>query len=286
MKKAIVFGATGNVGRKVVKQLALNDYRVTAVLRSVDKLQQISQYLSHYFIADIKNRSELNDICKSQDIVISTLGKSVSPNVKDNATFMEIDFEANRNILDASIQNNVSKFVYLSAIHSEYYQHLMYFKAHHDFSELVKNSGIDYSIIKVPAIYSAFLDIMDLAKNGHLVTLGDGQCKTNPIYEGDVAKVIINAIESPYSVVEAGGTRIYTRKQINELIQQAVNPSKKCRHVPVFLVRLILPFIKIFDRNTYDKFAFFLEVTQHDIIAPMIGELSLEEYIHKRVSHS
>ncbi len=219
-------------------------------------------------------------------IVISALGKSVSINDKSKSSFYDIDFLGNKYILDEAKKSKVKKFVYLSAIHAEKYQHLMYFKAHHDFSELVKNSGIDYSIIKVPAIYSAFLDIMDLANKGNLVTLGDGQCKTNPIYEGDVAKVIINAIESPYSVVEAGGTRIYTRKQINELIQQSVNPSKKCRHVPVFLVGLLLPFIKIFDRNTYDKFAFFLEVTQHDIIAPMIGESSLEEYIHKRVSHT
>lgn len=285
MKKVIVFGASGNVGRKVVEQLALKDYQVTVVLRNIDKLDVVSQWITDYIIANVQDSNSLKDVCKGQNIVISTLGKSVSLHDKDKASFMDIDYQANCKILTAALSSNIQKFVYLSAFQSEKFQDLTYFRAHHDFSVVLQNSGIDYSIVKVPAIFSAFLDVMDLAKRGHLVTLGDGQCKTNPLYEGDVAKVIVSAIETPFSNIEAGGSRIYTREQINELIQHYVNPTKKCRHVPIFLVSLLLPFIKVIDKNTYDKFAFFLEVTQHDVIAPMIGDSSLEEYIRMRVSH-
>ncbi len=285
MKKVIVFGASGNVGHNVVKELVEQNYEVTAVVRTQEKAQQLSELTLNYVIADVQHKETLCGICDGFDIVISTLGKSVSINDKSKSSFYDIDYFGNKYILDEAKKSKVKKFVYLSAIHAEKYQHFLYFKAHHNFSELLITSDIDYSIVKVPAIFSAFLDVMDLAKKGHLVTLGDGQCKTNPIYEGDVAKVIVNAIKTPFSIIEAGGSRIYTRKQINELIQQSVNPTKKCRHVPVFLVGLLLPFIKIFDKNTYDKLSFFLEVTQHDVIAPMVGDSSLEEYIRMRVSH-
>ncbi len=44
----------------------------------------------------------------------------------------------------------------------------------------------------------------------------------------------------------------------------------------------MLPVIKLVDRNTYDKFAFFVEVMQHDIIAPPVGQMKISEYIkHK-----
>lgn len=283
MKKVLVFGGTGNVGRKVLQELKQHDYEVTVVLRSPEKLHLVSQWIDHYFVADIREERELSYVCKGQEIVISTLGKSVSVNDKDKATFMDVDYGGNKNIVKASLQNNISKFVYLSAIHSEHYQHLQYFKAHHDFSELLKNSGIDYSIIKVPAIFSAFLDVLDLAKKGKLVTLGEGQCTTNPIYEGDVAEVIVKAITSPFFIMEAGGSKLYTRKQINDIIQQCVNPKKKCPNIPVFLVKMLLPCIKFVDKNMYDKFAFFLEVTQHDVIAPMIGTALFEDYIKDKV---
>jgi uncharacterized protein YbjT (DUF2867 family) len=232
MKKVIVFGASGNVGHNVVKKLVQQNYEVTAVVRTQEKAQQLAELTMNYVIADVLHKETLCGICEGFDIVISTLGKSVSINDKGKSSFYDIDYLGNKYILDEAKKSIVKKFVYLSAIHAEKYQHLLYFQAHHNFSELLKTSDIDYSIVKLPAIFSTFLDVMDLAKKGHLVTLGDGQCKTNPIYEGDVANVIVNAIKTPFSIIEAGGSTVYTRKQINELIQQSVSPTKKVSSCP------------------------------------------------------
>jgi len=79
-------------------------------------------------------------------------------------------------------------------------------------------------------------------------------------------------------VIAAGGQRVYTRHEINEVIQRLSAPNKKVKRVPRWFLLMALPIWKILNRNMYDKLAFFAEVIEHDLIAPSVGAISLEEY--------
>ena len=262
-------------------------YELTVVVRDHKKTKGIFDDNARLVIADVCNKSTLSDICQNQEIVVSALGKSVSPNDKTRPGFEDVDFAGNMNILEEAIKSGVKKFVYVSAFHAEKYLHLTYFNVHHRFAEELKKSGIDYSIIKPPAIFSAFIDMMGMAKKGQLVTIGKGDKKTNPIFEGDLAKICVQAIAEKNKTIEAGGMSVYTRRELNLIVQQEVDKSKKVRQIPLGLLKAALHFIKVFDKNLYDKFAFFTEVMQHDTIAPQMGELSFEEYIKsKMLCHS
>jgi uncharacterized protein YbjT (DUF2867 family) len=279
MKKAILFGATGNLGKEIAKELVNQGYELTVVVRNEQKAKTLTHITSKYIVADVCNKSTLENIFYKQDIVVSALGKSVSPNDKSKPTFKQVDYEANKNILDEAIKAGITKFAYISAFHSEKYLHLEYFKVHHDFSELLIKSGIDYSIIKPPAIFSAFIDMIEMAKKGQLVNIGQGDKKTNPIYEGDLAKITVNSINLKNSITETGGKTIYTRRQLNEIVQNEINTHKKLRTIPIGLFKGALPIIRLFSKNTFDKFAFFIEVMQHDTIAPQLGTMTFEDYV-------
>jgi len=280
--KILLFGATGNLGKEIAKEIVKRGFDLTVVVRNEAKAKSLSNITTKFIIADVCNKSTLEHIFDNQEIVISALGKSVSPNDKSKPTFEDIDYKANENILNLAKKADIKKFVYISAFHSEKYLHLEYFKVHHDFSELLKNSGIDYSIIKPPAIFSAYIDMIEMAKKGQLINIGLGDKKTNPIFEGDLAKIAVESINQHHFIIEAGGQTIYTRKQLNEIVQQATNPSKSMKNVPIMVFKFLLPIIKIFNKNTYDKFAFFIEVLQNDTIAPQLGKMTFEEYIKMR----
>jgi uncharacterized protein YbjT (DUF2867 family) len=279
MKKAILFGATGNLGKEIAKELVNQGYDLTVVVRNEQKAKALTHITSKYIVADVCNKSTLENIFDKQDIVVSALGKSVSPNDKSKPTFKQVDYDANKNILDEAIKAGITKFVYISAFHSEKYLHLEYFKVHHDFSELLIKSGVDYSIVKPPAIFSAFIDMIEMAKKGQLVNIGQGNKKTNPIYEGDLAKITVNSINLKNSITETGGKTIYTRRQLNEIVQNEINTHKKLRTIPIGLMKVALPIIRLFSKNTFDKFAFFIEVMQHDTIAPQLGTMTFEDYV-------
>jgi uncharacterized protein YbjT (DUF2867 family) len=281
MKKVILFGATGNLGKEIAKELVSLGYDLTVVVRSEAKGKSFAEITNNYFVADVCDRHTLAGIFEKQEIVISALGKSVSPNDRTKPSFRDVDFAANSNILTEAKKAGIKKFVYVSAFHSEKYQHLEYFKVHHDFSELLQHSGMDYTIVKPPALFSAFTDMFDMAKKGMLISIGKGDKKTNPIYEGDLAKLIVDSMHEPNTIIEAGGKTIYTRKQLLEIIQHTINKNKKVRTVPIGLFKVLLPLLKLVDKNTYDKFAFFIAVMQHDTVAPAIGEMTFEAYMNQ-----
>lgn len=279
MSKVILFGATGHAGRAIAAELDRRGHTVTAVVRHAGRADSIAPFVSKLIVADVLDPHSLQGVCQGQELVVSALGKSVSPFEFSKPTFQEVDFQGNMNILAAAQHSGVRKFIYLSALGAERLSYLNYFRVHHEFSECLRASGLDYAIIQPPAIMSAFLDLIKMAQKGMLVTIGKGDSQTNPICETDLARVLVDAIGQPNGTIAAGGQTVYTRRRINEIIQQAVRPGKKVWNVPAGMVRAALPVWKILSRNLYDKLAFFLEVNEHDVLAPRVGETRLEEYV-------
>jgi uncharacterized protein YbjT (DUF2867 family) len=279
MKKVLLFGATGNLGKQIAKIAIMQGYDLTVVVRNKYKAEEMKGITNKFIIADVAAPGNLKNICNGFDIVISALGKSVSPNDDSKPSFNDIDLIANSNILLEAKKSGVKKFVYVSAFHSEKYLHLEYFRVHHEFGERLKASGINYSIIKPSAIFSSFLDMISMAKKGLLFTIGKGDKQTNPVYEVDLANVCVSSIGEDNVVKEIGGKTIYTRRQLNEIIQHEVCPGKKTKSVPLWLFRMSLPMLKLFKKNMYDKFAFFTAVMQADTIAPQVGQMNFEDYI-------
>ena len=117
-----------------------------------------------------------------------------------------------------------------------------------------------------------------MARKGEIGSLGTGDKKTNPIYEGDLAKVAVQSVGQPSSVQPIGGRRIYTHLDLVQLACKAAGYSGSIRSVPFGLVNLMLPLLKLLSRNLYDKVAFLVTILAEDCIAPQIGDLALEEY--------
>lgn len=279
MIKTLLFGATGHLGKEIAKIAVQQGYDLTVVVRNNEKAQSLLPITKKYIVADVTKESELEGICEGYEVVISALGKSVSPNDNSKPTFNDIDLNANTYILNAAMKSGVKKFVYISALHAEKYPSLEYFRVHHEFSQRLMASGINYSIIKPPAIFSGFLDMIDMAKKGILFNIGSGDKKTNPIYETDLAIECVKSISEDNKVNEVGGKTIYTRKQLYDIIQQEVCPSKSVKHVPLWLYKLALPLLKYTNKNLFDKLAFFAAVIEEDTIAPQIGPMKFEDYV-------
>ncbi len=278
MSNILLFGATGHAGRAIARELQVRGHQVTAVVRNEEKAKPLLWGISKFMVAEATKPETLRGICDGYEVVVSALGKSVSPNDWSRPSFEEVDFQGNMNILAEARKSAVQQFVYLSAFGSEHMRHLNYFRVHDDFSNALKVSGLNYAIVQPPAIMSSFLDLAKMARGGWLFTIGSGEHRTNPISEYDLAKVCADVVGQPNTVIAAGGQRIYTRHEINEVIQKLTTPNKKVRRIPFWLMRSALPFWKILNRNMYDKLAFFAAVMEHDLLAPQTGAISLEEY--------
>lgn len=79
MKKIIVFGASGRVGKKLVEYALDDKYQVAAFVRNPDNLK-IKHTNLEIFIGDVFNTIEVEKAIKGKDFVLSALsGRSTKP---------------------------------------------------------------------------------------------------------------------------------------------------------------------------------------------------------------
>lgn len=278
-KKVVLFGASGNLGKAFIEALLAQNYELSLVLRDAGKISlRPNDRLKVHEISTF-SPTTLHKVLENQDIVISTLGKSVSVFKPSRQSYWDVDYSINLLILGEALKQGIKKFVYVSVFHSEKYSDLDYFRAHHAFAEALKSTHIDYLIIKPLALFCAFLEMIPFAQKGQLALVGKGDKLTNPIHEADVAAITLENLEQKNLTIELGGPKIYTRKQLFEIIQGSVNQKKKVRQVPLFLLPILLWFLKISLKNSYDTMAFYAAVLQHDTIAPKMGTADFENYI-------
>ena len=80
MKKVAVIGATGFVGTQVVKELANRGYFVNALARNTSKIEESENIKA--VTVDVYNTSELSEILKGNDAVISAFNPGwTNPNI-------------------------------------------------------------------------------------------------------------------------------------------------------------------------------------------------------------
>lgn len=280
MERILVVGATGSLGFEVVKLMKERGYYVRALVIDDDHAKKLQGVADDIFIADALKPETLKGICNRIRVVFSAMGKSVSMFSNEKSTFKEIDYQGNKNILDEAIKSKVQRFVYVSVFGSDKYKELELAKAHELFTKEIKKSGLSYTIIHPVGIFTGLHDVLLMAKKGQVITVGNGDKKTNPIHQKDLAKICVDNIINGKNHIEAGGPKIYTRNEIAEMACEAIGNAKNV-NISEWLTDLGLPLVKVWDKNFYDKLSFFKEVLTDDAVAPQYGQYLLEDYFRE-----
>jgi uncharacterized protein YbjT (DUF2867 family) len=276
MQKVLVAGATGYLGRFVVQEFKKQGYRVRALARNSAKLESLNDYIDETFIGEVTDSDSLQGICKDIDIVFTSIGITRQ---KDNMTYMDVDYQGNKNMLDLAIKSDVSKFIYVSAINAHLMKDLKMVRAKELFVDELKASELDYSIIRPTGFFSDMLEFLNMAKKGRVSLFGNGENKINPIHGADLAEVCVNAINTPDKEINVGGPVTYTYKEIAGLAFSAIHKKAKISTVPVWITRLILSLMRTLSSSkTYGPVEFMMTVLTVDVIAPSYGKEKLKDY--------
>lgn len=284
MQKVLVAGASGTLGKSIIAQLKKKGYYVRALTRNAANIPKGKA--NRKYVGDATDPESIKNACKDVDIVISCMGAPVTSkrvNLKDD--FYEIDHIGNFNLLMNARRHKVKKFVYVSVHGDEQLSELDYVQAHRIFEEELKESGINYSIIRASAFFSALEEVFEMVhekKKNYII--GGGEAKLNPIHQDDLAKFAVESIAIPYTDISLGGPTVYTRKQIGELAAKYLRIEAKTVNVPAFMANLGYTLLKPFNNRWYTMMKFYIKVVQTDIDTKNFGKKTLEEYFKKKAA--
>ncbi len=282
MKKVLVAGATGYLGRYVIKELKKQNYYVRAMTRNDEKLHDMKELIDEICEAEVTRPETLAGICDDTDIVFSSIGITRQ---KDGLTYMDVDYQGNKNLLEHAIKNNVRKFIYVSVFNAHLVKDLKIIQAKELFVDELKASGLDYTIIRPTGFFSDMLEFLHMAKKGRVSLFGSGENKINPIHGADLAEVCVKAIDKPDTEINVGGPVSYTYKEIAELAFSALHKKVKISRVPIWLSRFMLYLMRTFSSSkTYGPVEFMISVLTMDVVAPSQGKENLSDFYELEIT--
>jgi len=279
-KKVLVAGATGYLGQYLVRELKNRGFWVRVLIRKEAQKSKF-QDVDDFFIGQITEPNSIKGITKNIDWVFSTIGITRQ---KDGMTYMDVDYQGNSNLLNDALKNKVEAFQYISAINGEKLRNLKIFEAKERFVDELKDSGINYCVLRPNGFFSDMKDFLNMAKAGRVYLFGDGNLKLNPIHGKDLAKVCIDKMISGIEEETVGGIEIFTQNELAELALKAWQKPVKIRHLPDWTRRFTIGLLRTFTSSkTYGPIEFFLTAMAFDNIAKQYGTNRLEDFFNLEV---
>ncbi|MCH2023164.1 MAG: SDR family oxidoreductase [Saprospiraceae bacterium] len=276
MNKVLIAGATGYLGKFLTKEVKKQGYETKVLVRNPAKFKEFNIEVDEIIQAEITVKKTLHESCNNIDVVISSVGITRQ---RDGLTYMDVDYQANMNLLEEAIKAGVKKFIYVSVLNGEELKHLKICEAKEKFAEKLKKSGIDYSIIRPNAFFADMAEFYNMAKNGRFYIFGNGKLKCNPIHGEDLAKVCVDAIKTDDNLIKVGGPQTLTQTEIAQIAFKTVNKKVKITHIPDWIRRMMLGLCRIFlSSKSYGPIEFFMTVLSIDMIAPEYGAHTLEDF--------
>lgn len=275
----LLAGATGYLGQFLAEVLQEQGYDTTLIVRNTNKLRTHNIQAQRVIQAELTKAEQLIGCCQGIDIVISTVGITKQ---KDGLSYMEVDYQANMNLLEEAKRAGVSKFVYIASLHGDKMTHLDICAAKERFVQELKASGLDYCIIRPNGFFSDMGEFFEMAKKGRVYLFGNGQGRVNPIHGYDLATFCIEHMQGNEQELDIGGPEILTQNEIAQLAFATLNKPTRISYIPNWLRRSILFLGKyLMPSKVFGPIEFFLTVLAMDMVAPTCGERTLREHFEE-----
>lgn len=279
MKRVFVAGATGMLGREVVKMLVARGHKVRALTRDPERAKGLVDVERH--IGDALEPESLRAAFEGIDIVFSSVGAPVSIDLKGWTGYRGVDIPANTNLIEAAKAAGVKRFVYVSAHVIPETAGYAYFAAHEEVARRVLASGMDGRVLRPTAFFSALRPFVEMAKAGKTVpVLGDGSFRSNPIADVDLAESAVDVLIRDDAPREQslGGPDVLTRQEIAGLACDAVGRPRRLRNVPAWLARMGSIALTPINPRFAQLVRFATEASVHDLVAPVAGTRHLADW--------
>ncbi|WP_417310816.1 SDR family oxidoreductase [Devosia sp.] len=235
MSSVIIAGATGYLGRHLVTAYKSHGYHVRALVRSAARAADLGA--DELIEAEATRPASFAGRFAGADLIVSALGITRQ---RDGLSYRDVDYQANRNLLDEALVANIARFAYVHVLGADKMQGVPLVDAKQAFVAGLQKAPIASTVIAPSGYFSDMGDFFAMAKSGRVWQFGDGHLRLNPIHGADLAEATVAATEAGRDWLDIGGPDILSQRQIGELAFAALNRPAKITELPDWLRKLVL----------------------------------------------
>ncbi|MDJ0570138.1 MAG: SDR family oxidoreductase [Pleurocapsa sp. MO_192.B19] len=216
----LVTGATGSLGRRIVRQLRENEQPVKAFVRLSSSFGELEDRGAEIFIGDLKEERDIVKACRDVKYIISSHGSG-----KDAQA---LDYRANIDLIDRAVANNVEHFVFISVLGVDRgYQDSATFKAKREVEKYLIASGLSYTILRPSGFANNIIPLAERFRDtGIYFSIGDQKNRSSIVSTDDLAKIAIASTQieaAKNQIFAVGGPDILKREDIPRILARLFN---------------------------------------------------------------
>ena len=256
-KIATIFGATGFIGRHLIRRLTEKDFRIIVATRS--------PYLHGYLKplgdpgqidlerVNLFDEKTLKVLLKNSNVVVNLVGILYETRKQK---FENIHSKFPELLSKLCNEHGIEKFIHLSALGIDEDVKSMYMRTKLQGEKNILNN-FDNSIILRPSIvfgpednfFNQFASLSQFLP--FLPMIGGGQTKFQPIYVGDVAKAIATILEAEEidnKIYELGGAEIFTFQQLMNILLKEIQKRRFLIPIPFSIAKFMARILQLFPK--------------------------------------
>jgi nucleoside-diphosphate-sugar epimerase len=253
--KILVTGATGFTGSNLAKKLISNGHKVRCLVRTSSNYKFLQEIGCEITIGDLRNRASVFEAAEGIEIIFNIAAIFRAWGLPDNV-YYETHVEGTKNLIDASIENKIKRFIHCSTIgvhgsiknppgneDSPFSPGDIYQKTKLQAEQLVinafKEKNLPAVIIRPAGIYgpgdTRFLKLFRSIAKKRFLMIGTGKTFWHPVYIDDLIEglelaMIKNNIEGQTFIL--GGPEYITLNELVKQIADSLNVPQPIFHIP------------------------------------------------------
>lgn len=252
----LVTGATGFIGRALVRQLSEIGYPLRALIRPSPRTPRlpvgVPVEVAVVSLADVRGlRAALRDVN-----TIFHLASAESQG--SQGSLLATDIRGTENLVAAAADAGIQRFFYLSHIGAERASGYPIFRAKGLAEEHIRHSRVPYTIVRASLVYgpedhfTTSMARLLRASPGIFPIPSGGRTVVQPVWVEDLVTCMVWALENPQTInqaFEVGGNEYFTFQQIIEIIMQVTRTRRYLFTLAPTTLRALTVFLNSFIRN-------------------------------------
>mgnify|MGYP003336554041 FL=1 len=251
-KEILVFGASGQIGRNLIRKFTKNNYKVIAVTRNIHqkgyilKTQANPGYLE---IVELQNLDldKIRSLFDNCSICINLVGVLFE---KNKNQFNRIHRDFPKILSKLASEKKIEKFVHVSALGVENATDSEYAKSKLEGENQVLKSFKKSIILKPSIVYSVddnfTTTFMTLLNRIPIIPLYyKGETQFMPIHVSDLTEIIYQVVSKDITEksIECIGPEVLTFKEIMQILLKAIDKKRLLVPIPFPIAKLMATFL-------------------------------------------
>ena len=241
-----VFGGSGFIGRHIVRRLAARGLRVRAAVRRPERadflktMGDVGQVVPVQ--ANLRHAESVLAAVAGSQAVINATGIQVQ---RGRQRFESVHVEGVRHIANAAKRSGVERLIHLSGLGTEGADasENAFVRSKIAGEKTLREAFPTATLLRPSVVFGPedrFINNMAVAVRlaPFMPAIGGDHTKFQPVYVGDVAAAVLACLDRPETagqVFELGGPKVYTMRQIAELILAAMGREQRIVNLPFSL---------------------------------------------------